>query len=90
MIQVCSGFADGQYVPHESAWVELTDSSPPIIAEMAKNFLGFRETLHRISVDFKLNRKSFDSFIGRAAHIQFLEDKEFVETLIYNHPEFFC
>lgn len=42
---------------------------------MAQNILGSipADVLYRIDVDFRIEETNLDSFIGRTAHIQFLE-----------------
>jgi hypothetical protein len=42
---------------------------------MARNLLSNLplDVLYRIDVDFSIAEKNLDSFIGRTAHIQFLE-----------------
>jgi len=84
------------YVPHHSARIEI----PPALLRqhpqqrallpVAQNLLKNRDRLHRIDVDFQLKEKSFSTWIGRAAHIQFLENSSFMKSLVYLHPEFFC
>lgn len=40
--------------------------------------------VHRITVDFVIKHKRVDKMIGRAAHIQFIENPYFVKMLAYN------
>jgi hypothetical protein len=56
---------------------------------MAKNLLNNRVKLHRIDTDFKIQNTNIDSWIGRAGHIEFLENRFFMKFLLYLHPEFF-
>ena len=40
--------------------------------------------LKRVDVNFVIQEKNFDSFIGRTAHIQFLENTDFMKTFFYS------
>lgn len=42
--------------------------------------------LRRIDVTFDIGERSLDSFIGRTAHILFLENQELMKALIYTEP----
>ena len=46
--------------------------------------------LHRVDVNFKIPEKNIDSFIGRAAHIQFLENQPLLKMLVYRFSAFLC
>jgi len=52
---------------------------------MAKNILDQMsiEALYRVDVNFMITERSVDSFIGRTAHIQFLENEYFMKQLVY-------
>lgn len=41
----------------------------------------------RVDVDFKLSGRSLDNSLGRAAHLQYLLDQNFIERLLctYRH-----
>ena len=92
----CSSYQD-QYVPHDSSRVEVTGSSPleegkrRVYVRMAANILSqiSLDRLFRIDVNFKLKGKGLDSLIGRTAHIQFLENEQFVEMIVRLYPHFF-
>jgi len=45
--------------------------------------------IYRIDVNFKMEKKNIDTIIGRAAHIQFLENQVVMKMLIYRYPHFF-
>ena len=83
------------YCPHYSARIETHKelqkygNNGKYLQKMAKNILQGREKIHRIDVDFNLPADNFDNWIGRAAHIEFLENHTFINTLIFLHPEFF-
>ena len=58
---------------------------------MAKNLLNNLnlDVLYRIDVDFRIEETNLDSFIGRTAHIQFLECQNMMKMLIHRFKEFF-
>lgn len=83
------------YSPHYSARIEIIQDlqkfgrNTKFLAKMGKMILDGRDRIHRIDVDFSLPSTNFDNFIGRAGHIEFLENHIFMRTLLYLHPEFF-
>ncbi|OMJ68881.1 hypothetical protein SteCoe_33535 [Stentor coeruleus] len=87
-IGLVSSFQDN-YAPFESARIEiskehLTDSKERIHFEMARNILSriTAEKIHRIDVNFKIEKKGIDSMIGRAAHIQMLDHRILMHMII--------
>ena len=46
-----------------------------------------KESVRRIDVNFVIPDKNLDSFIGRTAHIQFLENIPFMKILFYSMEE---
>lgn len=92
----CSSFQD-QYVPHDSARVEVSEAGANdptrgrFYIQMASKILSniAIERLHRLDVNFHLRGKSLDTLIGRTAHIQFLENEQFLHMLVHMYPEFF-
>lgn len=58
---------------------------------MAQNILGGLKSkmLFRLDVNFKIKDKNLDSWIGRTAHIQFLENQQFMKMLIHRYRDFF-
>ena len=58
---------------------------------MAKNILSGLKSkmLFRLDVNFKIKDKNLDSWIGRTAHIQFLENQQFMKMLIHRYRDFF-
>jgi hypothetical protein len=83
------------YSPHYSSRIETSEEllkfgeDAKILGKMAKRIVEGRERIHRIDVDFVLPSNNFDNWIGRAGHIEFLENHTFIRTLAYLHPEFF-
>ena len=59
--------------------------------QMAQNLLGNipAEVIYRIDVDFRIQEVNLDSFIGRTAHIQFLECHNLMKMLIHRFKDFF-
>ncbi|CAG9316223.1 unnamed protein product [Blepharisma stoltei] len=93
-VALVSSFQD-QYVPYDSARMEVSQRAAndpdkgEIYMEMASNLLSLMsvDTLYRLDINFKIAEKSLDSFIGRAAHIQFLENQTLMKMIIYRYPE---
>jgi len=56
-----------------------------IYIEMASNILSVLSTdkLYRIDVNFNLKERSLDKFIGRAAHLQFLDNQVLLKILAH-------
>ena len=48
-----------------------------------------KERLTRFDVNFVIPEKNLDAFIGRAAHIQFLECQPIMKMLIHNYSHLF-
>jgi hypothetical protein len=53
---------------------------------MAYNILSklSKDSVKRVDVNFVIPEKNLDSFIGRTAHIQFLENLHFMKILFYS------
>ena len=80
------------YSPYESSRIQLNNNT----LQNNKNAKNYRDmayniiykltnnTLKRIDVNFVIQEKNFDSFIGRTAHIQFLENTDFMKIMFYN------
>jgi hypothetical protein len=87
---------DDQYGPFESARAEIPshwDGLPDkdVYREMVKNLwapVDIRRVL-RFDVNFHIPEKNLDSFIGRAAHIRFLECQPIMKMLIHNYGYLF-
>lgn len=43
----------------------------------------------RVNVDFEIKDGSIDSFIGRTAHVQFIENKRLINIIVNRYPQFF-
>ena len=85
-----------EYAPFDSARIEIPEkaSKDPEMGnyyiQMAHNILQKLTTQNIIKIDvhFKLKR-SVDSMIGRSAHMQLLENENFLRMLVYKYSEFF-
>ena len=85
------------YSPYESSRIQLNNNSlgndkkSENYKNMALNILSKLTdvTLKRIDVNFLIQEKNFDTFIGRTAHIQFLENTDFMKILFYNIEDLF-
>jgi len=58
---------------------------------MATNLLGNlpHKLIYRIDVSFNIVDKNVDAWIGRTAHIQFIENREWVRLLVNRYRDFF-
>lgn len=58
---------------------------------MAHNLLGNTslESIFRLDVNFNIEEKNIDSYIGRKAHILFLENEELLKMIISRYKTFF-
>ena len=80
------------YAPYESTRIQLSnktlenDSKAETYRAMAYNILSklTNNTLKRVDVNFVIQDKNLDSFIGRTAHIQFLENTDFMKIFFHN------
>jgi len=87
-----------QYAPFDSARIQICTKAANdagrgnIYIKMARNILSNLpiDVLYRIDVNFRISEKNLDSFIGRTAHIQFLECQNVMKMLIYRFKEFFA
>ena len=85
------------YAPFDSARIQICDRANQdrtkgnIYIKMAQNILKNlpQDVLYRLDVDFSITDNNFDAFIGRTAHIQFLECQNVMKMLIYRFKEFF-
>lgn len=58
---------------------------------MAHNLLGESslDVLYRLDVNFQIEETSFDSMIGRTAHILFLENEQLLKMMVSRYKAFF-
>lgn len=59
--------------------------------EMVRNvFKGLQAKLvYRLDVNFHITDKNMDSWIGRTAHIQFLDCQLLMKMMVYRYRDFF-
>ena len=85
------------YSPYESSRIQFNNNSlgndkkSENYKNMALNILSKLTdvSLKRVDVNFLIQEKNFDTFIGRTAHIQFLENTDFMKILFYNIEDLF-
>lgn len=96
-IILVSSYQD-MYAPFDSARIQISNKKDlmanktgSIYIQMAQNILNNLplDVLYRIDVDFRIEETNLDSFIGRTAHIQFLECQNMMKMLIHRFKEFF-
>lgn len=90
------GAHQDNYAPFESARIEVGskatgDGKGRLYIEMANNILDRinAEKMYRIDVNLKLKGKSIDNMIGRAAHIQMLDNHILVQMVLHCCSHFF-
>lgn len=99
-IVLASSYQDS-YVAFESARIQFrkdknsgksSSSKNDTYEKMAKNLLGNvpANVVYRLDVNFKIQEKNLDSFIGRSAHIRFLENQPLMRMIVTRYAEFFA
>ena len=89
---VFAGSGQDSYAPFDSARVEISSKSDtPLLQYMARKLLEGvdPECLIRLDVHFEITEKNFDSFIGRTAHILFLESKKLAHIIAHSYAFLF-
>ena len=88
-VVLLSSFLDC-FSPYESARIEIHRDieNKKLLKEIADNILSHIKVLYRIDVAFTNIKPSIDSFIGRAAHIEFLENQGFIKMFAYCYEKF--
>ncbi|OII70888.1 uncharacterized protein cubi_00816 [Cryptosporidium ubiquitum] len=89
-IVLCSSHQD-MYAPYDSARAEYSPDGPSVYKVMVESLLKDVDPTRIVKVDvnFHLPQKNLDTFIGRAAHIQVIENQLFVKILVSRFPEWF-
>merc|ERR1711879_502196 len=82
--------ASDQYSPFDSARIEIggmlnTHLVPNIYSDMVRSLWQpvDPERVYRFDVSFHIAEQNLDAFIGRAAHIQFLECQAIMKMMIH-------
>lgn len=86
-----------KYVPFHSARIEVVASllqdkrRGEVYQTMANNLLAplAQQTLKRIDVNFVPKKKNLDSFIGRTAHIYFLDQESLIGLVVHVYRDYF-
>ncbi|CAD8079622.1 unnamed protein product [Paramecium sonneborni] len=91
-VVVMSSFQD-LYVPFHSAMVQKIENSNDqrvqAYNEIVSNILSKCGKIDRFDINFLINKKKLDKFIGRAAHIEFIDNLTLVKMFVYLHDEYF-
>eukprot|EP00826_Nyctotherus_ovalis_P039928 TRINITY_DN3878_c0_g1_i1.p1 TRINITY_DN3878_c0_g1~~TRINITY_DN3878_c0_g1_i1.p1 ORF type:complete len:449 (+),score=100.84 TRINITY_DN3878_c0_g1_i1:2327-3673(+) len=87
-----SSFLD-LYSPYESSRIEIgkKHKSDTLYIKMGQNILTRLKaaSLHRVDVGFNIKKNNLNSFIGREAHLQFLENEVFLKIVAYYYADIF-
>jgi hypothetical protein len=78
------GSHQDSYTPVESALVEVPErlaASHPVFVTIAKNLVSRMKSLSRIDVNYKIERRYVDKLLGRAAHVECLDNEVVVRML---------
>lgn len=93
---VLASCCEDQYGPVQSARAEISPDwagqpDKAVYEEMVANLWGpvAPERVRRLDVNFVITEKNLDSFIGRTAHIQFLECQSMMKMLVHSWSVFF-
>jgi Putative serine esterase (DUF676)/Protein FAM135 len=86
-----------KYAPFHSARIELHDaamSDPkrgPVFRKMAQNLQQSLENVivKRLDISFVHRKRSVDTFIGRSAHIYFLDQRLYMRMLLMVYEQYF-
>ena len=59
--------------------------------EMVSNMLSqvTCQSILRVNVDFEIKDGSLGSYIGRTAHVQFIENRKLINIIVHRYPQFF-
>jgi hypothetical protein len=85
---------EDSYVTWHSARISTYDSNTKsdygkIEHEMVENILG-EKSVHRLDINFNVKKmKNVDSFIGRAAHINFIDQNSLFKVITTALPQLF-
>jgi hypothetical protein len=86
-VVLVSSYQDS-YAPYDSARIEIQGKiKGDIYSTMARNLIEKLKVnrLVRVDVNFKIPKKNLDSFIGRAAHIEFIENALVIKMLMQRY-----
>ena len=90
------GSDQDNYAPLESSVIQLSERTDKVnhssdIKSMSTNILKnlLNSRVHRLRVNFDITEKSIDTFIGRKAHIEFIDNQEVASMIVSMFPEIF-
>jgi len=93
---ILTSCCEDQYGPMQSARAEIHPdwegvADKEVYREMVDNLWGpvRPERVRRLDINFVILEKNLDSFIGRTAHIQFLECQPMMKMLVHNWSALF-
>lgn len=93
---ILAGSTQDCYSPIESALIELSErleghGSIHKLRHMHKHLIKKLHDckVHRINVNFLISEGSIDTYIGRKAHIQFIDNSELLKMIVHSHSEIF-
>jgi len=90
------GSYQDNYAPLESSLMQYSER-----IKNTKNFVKIQamsENVHekmndvnvyKTCVNYKISEKSMDTYIGRKAHIQYLENTDMIKTVVYKYSDIF-
>ncbi|CAK76569.1 unnamed protein product (macronuclear) [Paramecium tetraurelia] len=91
-VVLMSSFQD-HYVPFHSALIQKIENSNDqrvqAYNETVSNILSKCGKIDRFDINFLITKKKLDKFIGRAAHIEFIDNLILVKMFIYLYDEYF-
>ncbi|CAD8175370.1 unnamed protein product [Paramecium octaurelia] len=91
-VVVMSSFQD-HYVPFQSALIQkienANDQRVQAYNEIVSNILSKCGKIDRFDINFLITKKKLDKFIGRAAHIEFIDNLILVKMFAYLYDEYF-
>ncbi|CAD8063859.1 unnamed protein product [Paramecium primaurelia] len=91
-VVVMSSFQD-HYVPFHSALIQkienVNDQKVQAYNEIVSNILSKCGKIDRFDINFQITKKKLDKFIGRAAHIEFIDNLTLVKMFVYLYDEYF-
>ncbi len=56
---------------------------------MQRNVLSRLHTLRRLDVGFNCMKSGIDAFIGREAHIEMIDNENYMKMLVYHYEDLF-
>lgn len=95
---VLFGSPQDTYCPLDSALIQVSKQIENDSYEKGIVYKGMVDNIfskikipriHRVSITFNMATKNFDTFLGRAAHIQYLENEILIKILVNRFEEFF-